>query len=360
MIVDSFLAGGGERIAIETACALDRERYSPMVVATRHGGPLEVALDRAGVKRVILGRRHGFSPHRYARAQRLLRDVDLIHSHKFGSNLWGALLARTTGVPLVAHEQTFSGVRTRLRTYGYRRWIAPVAGSIICPSTIMAQSIYDEGVPRKLVDVIPNGVALDAALPRDEARKELGLDPEAFVVGIVARLRTEKAHEVLFRAAAHLRGEGHTLTLCVVGDGPRRPALVETAAALRLEGAVTWAGERTDAKRLPAAFDVGVLCSDFEGVPVAALEILAAGVPMVCTAVGTLPEILSDGAGIIVPVRDHVALAAAIARFIDDRAGAMEAGARGRELVRQQYGLGQTVRSIERVYDRVLGLNPED
>ena len=355
MLIDSFEAGGAERIAVEVASGLDRERFSPIVVATRHGGPLDDVLRRADVEYVVLGRRHGFSPRKYRRAHRLLRNVDLIHSHKLGSNLWGALLSRTTGVPLVVRDPTFSGTPSRVRTYGYRWWIAPVARCIICPSTSLARSLYAEGVPPGLVEVIPNGVRLDAALPREEARAELGLDPAAFVVGIVARLREEKAHEVLFRAAAQLRDDGRDVTVCVVGDGPRREALVETAEGLGLDGSIVWAGERAEAKRLPAAFDVGVICSDFEGLPVAALETLAAGVPMVCTAVGTMPDILSEGAGLIVPVRDDAALATAIRSFIDDRAAAAEAGLRARDVVRQHYEYQQMVRAFERVYDRVLG-----
>lgn len=360
MLIDSFGAGGAERIAVEVATGLDRERYSPIVVATRHGGPLENVLRQAGVDYVVLGRRRGFSPRKFRRAHRLLRNVDLIHSHKLGSNLWGALLSRTTGVPLVALDPTFSGTRNRVRTYGYRWWIAPVARRIICPSTSLARSLYDEGVPRGLVEVIPNGVRLGAALPREEARAELGLDPAAFVVGIVARLREEKAHEVLFRAAARLRDDGRDVTVCVVGDGPRREALVEAAEGLGLDGSIVWAGERAEAKRLPAAFDVGVICSDFEGQPLAALETLAAGVPMVCTAVGTMPDILSDGAGLIVPVRDHAALATAIRSFIDDRAAAAEAGLRARDVVRQHFEYRQMVGAFERLYDRVLGPDTRD
>jgi len=111
---------------------------------------------------------------------------------------------------------------------------------------------------------------------------------------------------------------------------------------------------------LPAAFDVGVICSDYEGLPVAALETLAAGVPMVCTAVGTLPEILSGGAGLTVPVRDHVALAKAIGRFVDDRSAAAEAGARARDLVRRHYAFDDMVRAFERVYGQVLGRSARD
>jgi glycosyltransferase involved in cell wall biosynthesis len=360
MLLDTLRAGGAERITVEVAAALDPKRHRPVVIATREGGLLEDVLERAGVEYAILGRRHRFSPRWLNRAQRLLETADLIHSHMLGSNLWGALFARTCRVPLVAVEPSFTGTRTRLRTYGYRWWIAPAARRIICPSPVVAQSLYDEGVPRELVEVIPNGVRIDAALSREAARAELGLDPEAFIVGIVAGLRKEKAHEVLFRAAARLRDEGRDLRVCVVGDGTQRASLAKTATTLGLDGMITWAGERSEAKRLPAAFDVGVICSDFEGLPVAALEMLAAGIPMVSTAVGTMPTLLSGGAGFTVPVRDDAALADAIRRFMDDSELAARAGTRAREVIRGEYDFRRMVDAFERVYDRVLARDLHD
>jgi glycosyltransferase involved in cell wall biosynthesis len=355
VVIDSFMAGGAERVAVEVAAAADRDRFTPFVVATRHGGPLEDVLDSAGVEYHILGRRHGFSPRKLLRAHRLLRTADLIQSHKLGSNIWGALLARTTSVPLVACEPTFSGVRERIRTFGYRWWISPVARCIICPSPIVAESLYHEGVPPERVAVVRNGVRTDAALPRSEARAELQLDPRAFVVGIIARLREEKAHEVLFEALAQLRAGQPDVTVCVVGDGECRATLVSIASELGVADAIVWAGERREAKRLAKAFDVGVIASDYEGLPVAALEILAAGVPMVSTAVGTMPEILSSGAGIVVPVRDSTAMATAIKRFVAEPALTARAGERARDVVVREYGFDAMVRGFEDVYDRALG-----
>jgi glycosyltransferase involved in cell wall biosynthesis len=256
-------------------------------------------------------------------------------------------------VPLVIREPTFMHLRPLLRRAGYRWWVSPVALRVICPSEIVADSLVADGIARERIEVIPNGVPLDAALPRDEARAELGLPQDGFVVGIVARLREEKAHEVLLRAAARIRDAGRELTVCIVGDGPERGGLERVARDLRLDGTVVWAGERADAKRLPRAFDVGVICSDWEGLPVAALETLAAGTPLVATAVGALPGIV-DGAGAIVPVRDDAALADAIMRFMDDSGRITAAGERGREIIRTGFGFDEMVRRFERVYDDVL------
>ena len=207
-----------------------------------------------------------------------------------------------------------------------------------------------------MVEVVSNGVRLDAALPRSAARRELHLDADDFVVGIIAQLRIEKAHEVLLRAAARLQAEGRQLKVCVVGDGSRMPFLQETTAQLALEQSVVWAGEHRDAGRLAAAFDLGVICSDWEGLPLASLEILAAGVPLVATAVGALPGIVRDDAGVIVDVRDDAALAAGIAALMDDPQRLASLGEQGRRRVRDEYSFERMVREFERIYLEVLGV----
>jgi glycosyltransferase involved in cell wall biosynthesis len=354
MLIDSLLAGGAERIAVEVACALDRSRFSAQVVVTRHSGPLQSILDEAGVGYTVLGRTRAFSPSTYLEAKRLVASFDLLHAHKFGSNVWGSLLARQTGVPLVVRDPRFSGVRTWQRTYGYRFLIGRTAKRIICPSSKLADSLSAEGVDPALLVVIPNGVRLDAALPRAEARAELGLEADARVVGIVARLRPEKQHEILLRAAARLVRQNRPLIVCIVGDGPTREPLERLASQLGLQDVVSWAGERRDAKRIVSAFDVGVICSAWEGLPVASLEILAAGVPLVSTAVGALPEVLAGGAGLLVEPGDDAGLAAAIAGVLDDRTRAAELGRLGRQRIADQYSFPRMVADFERVYTEVL------
>ena len=354
MLIDSLLAGGAERIAVEVACALDRAKFSPWVVVTRHTGPLQSLLDEAGVGYTILGRTRGFSPVKYLEAKRLVGGFDLLHAHKFGSNIWGSLLARQTGVPLVVRDPRFSGVRTWQRTYGYRFLIGRTARRIICPSTKLADSLIDEGVDPSLLVVIPNGVRLEAALPRDQARAELGLDGRAKVVGIVARLRPEKQHDVLLRATARLMRQNRAISVCIVGDGPTRESLEQLTVELGLGDVVTFAGERRDAKRIVSAFDVGVISSAWEGLPVASLEILAAGVPLVSTAVGALPEVLAGGAGLLVEPDDDAGLAAAIATVLDDPSHAAELGRLGRQRIADEYSFPRMVADFERVYTEVL------
>jgi glycosyltransferase involved in cell wall biosynthesis len=353
MLVDSFLAGGAERIAVEVACGLDRTLFEPMVIATRSGGPLQVKLQSEGIPHLVLGRRRGFSPLKLLKAHRAIAGAGILHAHKYGSNMWGALLARTTRVPLVVREPTFNGVRSKRRSLGYRYWVAPVARRVICPTEVVARSLVEDGFSPGQISVIPNGVPLDAALSRAEARAELDLDGQARVVGIVARLRLEKAHEVLFRAVAHIAGARPDLRLAVVGDGSRRDELKQLARELGIEDVVVWAGERRDARRVVSAFDVGVICSSWEGLPVAALETMAAGVPLVATRVGTMPEILAGGAGALVAVGDDRGLADTLARLLDDAEEARAIGERGRERIRREHAFERMIKEFVDVYDEV-------
>ncbi|MCW2927423.1 MAG: glycosyltransferase [Thermoleophilia bacterium] len=354
-MVDSLMAGGAERVAVEVACGIDRTRFEPHVLVTRGDGPLRDLLERANVPFTMLQRTDvlDFAPWRAA--HRHLRDhADLLHSHKFGSNAWGALLARTARVPLVVHEHNFSDQPSRSRRMIDRQWIARRAKRVLCVSESVADIERACGVPASLIEVVPNGVRPDASWPRGAARAELGLVDGSFTIGIVGRLRPEKAHEVLLEAVAQLARAGRPVRACIVGDGPRQEELQLLAGRLGIDGRVTWAGERRDAATLASAFDVGVICSHWEGLPLAALESMAAGVPLVATTVGGLPLLLEGGAGSLVPTADPTALAAAIATLMDDEPARLALGAAGHERVLERYSFDGMVRRIESIYDEVL------
>ena len=355
-MVDSLLAGGAERVAVEIACSLDRERYAPHVLVTREGGVLVELLERHDVPFTVLGRTDAFDLYPWRRAHRhLVDDADVLHAHKFGSNAWGALLSRTSGVPLVVHEHNFSAQPSRSRRLIDRRWIARRAQRVLCVSDSVADVERACGVPDRLIEVVPNGVRIGDAWPRGAARAELGLAHDSFTVGIVGRLRPEKAHEVLLEAIAQLAvQQGRDIRLCVVGDGPRSAELQLLAGTLGIAGRVTWAGERRDAATLARAFDVGVVCSHWEGLPLAALESMAAGVPLVASAVGGLPTLLTGDAGTLVPPADPAALAAALAALMDDPARHAALGRAGLARVQATYSFDAMVDRVQHVYDDVL------
>ena len=173
-------------------------------------------------------------------------------------------------------------------------------------------------------------------------------------MGIVARLRREKRHDLLLEAVARLRGNGENITLCVIGDGELAPVLKQRAHELGIAASVVLAGERLDARRFAKAFDVGVLCSDWEGLPVASLELMAAGTPLVATSVGALPEVLGGGAGVLVGPGDAASLAEAISALLADPSARFAVGERAQARVAKCYSFPGMVRAFERLYEEIL------
>jgi glycosyltransferase involved in cell wall biosynthesis len=323
-------------------------------VATRAGGPLEDVLREADVPYRVIPRMRRASPAMIRRVLAETREVGVIHAHTFGSNVWGALAARLNRCRLIAQEHSWSGDTAPGRALWHRRWIAGAAQRFVAVSPNVAAGLLADGVPAHLVEIVPNGVHPSAALPRERARAALGLPLDRDVIGIVAGLRPEKAHDVMLRALERLLEHRPQLLLCVVGDGSERDRLRRLSVDLGVDASVVWAGERSHGAELVSAFDVGVVCSDREALPLAALELLAAGVPLVATAVGDLPAVLAGGVGSIVPPREPEALAAGILRVLDDPALSTAMSEAGRRRVREQYDFGRMVARFEALYREVV------
>jgi glycosyltransferase involved in cell wall biosynthesis len=201
------------------------------------------------------------------------------------------------------------------------------------------------GLPAGSVRVIHNGVPDVAA---DLARARSAGAP---TVGSMGRLEPQKGFDVLLRALPSLPGTRAVL----VGDGGERAALERLAAELGLDGRVAFTGWSEDARAQLASFDVFVLPSRYEGFPLAVVEAMLAGRPVVASDVGSVREAVRDGAtGLLVPPNDPGALAAAVGRLLADPGRAREMGRAGRRLALERYTAGSMARSFECLYDEIL------
>jgi glycosyltransferase involved in cell wall biosynthesis len=188
----------------------------------------------------------------------------------------------------------------------------------------------------------------------DGVRAELGIPEDAPVVGSVANFKAAKDHATLLRAAAQVRQAVPSVRFVLVGQGPLEAETRRLAGELGLDGTVVFAGFRTDATRLMAAFDAFALSSTYEGLPIALIEAMATGCPAVATRVGGTPEVVADGVhGYLVPPRDPAALAAGLTRLLEDRAlrDGLGAAAAARA---QDFDIRKAVRRMEQVYARLL------
>ena len=286
------------------------------------------------------------------------RRVDLIHVNSYIPGNYARLAAALMQAPIVIdHWHGFTRFNRK------RRFICRVLGRFTDLSLAVSEGVRDYLVsqgalsPAK-IRVVANGVdvaAIDAARPGEEVRRELGLPEGAPVIGLVGRLdHWGKGHKELFEAMASLR-ERHPVHALIVGGGRRMEEVRQSAESLGLAGAVHFLGPRPDVPDLLNAMDIFVLPSYSEGVSLALLEAMAAGLPVVATAVGGLPEVVTDGeTGLLIPPRDAGALAGALARLLTDPALARRLGANARAHVREHYSLDRLGREINGIYGELV------
>jgi glycosyltransferase involved in cell wall biosynthesis len=353
-------ATGAERFAAGLAGALPSDRFEVALCASRSAtGPLVDQLRSAGVDVFALGRRSSANLAPFRRLVRHLRDarVDVLHAHMFGSNAWGVLFGRLARVPVVlAHEHTWSYEGQPVRKLVDGQFIGRLATRFIAVSDLDRRRMVElEHVPAHKAVMVPT-----AYIPRGEGtpgdlRAELGLPPDAKLVGTIAQLRPQKALEVLLEAVAALSGRVPSVQLVIAGEGPSRAELERLAMERpELAGRTHFLGVRQDLATLLGAFDVAAMSSDFEGMPLFAFEAMAHGVPLVATRVGALPDIVDDGeSGLLAPRRDPAALADALASVLErpERAAKLARGGLARVA---DYTLERAAERFAELYERLL------
>ena len=366
--------GGTERIAREIALHLDPDQFESYLCVSRRIPPEEAirgreALAGTPVRLLELNRSSRADLAAWVRLGRFMRrqQIDVLHSHKFGSNLWGAILARIARVPVfISHEHTWSFEGQPLRKMLDRYLIAASADAFLAVSEAdRVRMIELEGIDAAKVMYVPNGIPDPPSLPQvQDLRSELGIGPEAPLVGIVAVVRQQKAHEVLIESGAILSKEFPDLAVVIIGDdeveGARIEALRAQAAQLGAPETFHFLGKRGDVPRLIAELDLAVLTSDYEGSPLSVMEYMAAARPVVATDVGGVGDLVVSGeTGYLVPPRDPAAFAEAMAWVLRDPAKARDMGEAGRRRQQAQYSLAATVSQIEALYRQLRGPVPD-
>jgi len=328
MLIDNLHegSGGGERFVVGLATELARERFDVTVCTTRQArGPVLEALLEGEVRHFGLERRTRRDIVRFRRLAGELRanPPQVLHAHKFGSNVWGTLFGRSFRVPaVIAHEQTWSYEGNRLRKLMDGRLIGRLASAFVAVSSADAERMVAlEGVPAEKVVMIPNAYIPSWRSPDPgwSLRGELALPEAAEVIGTAAMLRPQKAQHVLLDGFARLASSRDGVHLVIAGEGECREALEAQVRRLGLDGRVHLLGQRDDTDAILSELDVAALSSDYEGTPLFAFECFARGTPLVATRVGGLIDIVEDGVdGRLVPRRDPGALADALEALLRD------------------------------------------
>lgn len=290
------------------------------------------------------------------RLYRLIHRVqpDLVHLHsRIGADVMGGIAARLAGVP-VLHTRRVDNPESRwLVALKYR-----LHHRVIAISEGIARVLLAEGLPPAKLRVVRSAVVAERfARPCRPGllRERLGLPEDALLIGVVAQLIERKGHAVLLRALPALVAEQPRLQVVFFGQGPLAATLEQQARELGLEQRVHLVGFREDLAELLPCLAVLVHPARMEGLGVSLLQAAAAGVPIVATAVGGIPEAVEDGVtGVLVPAGDSEALGQAMRSLLADRSLREQLGRAGAERVRRVFSVELMVEANLAVYRELL------
>lgn len=351
--------GGAETLLVNLVRKLDRRRFAPEIACIKEPGELGEAMAAE------VPVHSGFLRNKYDvrvlwRLARLMRErqIDAVVTVGCGDKMfWGRLAARADNVPVILSALHSTGWPDGVGRLN--RLLTPITDGFIGVAQAHGEHlIHNERFPAEKVHVIPNGVDGDRFAPseelRAEARRELGIDDETPLVGIVAALRPEKNHELFLRAAAIVQRKLHSTRFVIIGDGPERENCVRWTRELGLTESVHFLGSRGDVPKWLAAIDLFALTSHNEANPVSILEAMSCGAPVVAPRVGSIGESVTDGAtGYLVEPGNEAEFARRWLELLLDRDRAQKMGMAGRRVVLDHWSLDQMVRGYERLIERI-------
>lgn len=360
--------GGMERMLV-TLINHTHQRYHHVVICLEGYGALRDQIEPDDVMCVVLGKKPGKDWGCYFRLWRMLRKLKpaLVHTYNIGA-LDVAPVARLAGVRRVVHAERgrdAADPRGESRKYHLlRRWLLPLIDRYLPVSRDLQNWLVEKvGIPPSRIVCISNGIDVASFVTASESgvRPLLGAfaPPGTVLIGTVGRLDAVKDQAGLIAAFCHLcealPAERERLRLVLVGEGPQRAALEAQIAATGLSAQIRLLGNRNDVAALLAEFDVFVLSSIAEGMPGAVLEAMAAGLPVVATAVGGVGEVVvTDVTGTLVPASDSEALAGALASHVFDAGLRRRYGTAGRERVMANFSLQTMLSAYTALYDELL------
>jgi len=366
-IINWLNYGGAEVMLCSLLARTDRERFESMVVALIDVLPLAERVEALGIPVRAMGMRRGVpDPRGVVRLARLLHRErpQVVQTWMDHSNLIGGVAARLAarapviwGVHQTNHIPQLTKRTTLMTVSACAQLSRRLPTRIVCCSESARAAYARQGFAAGRLTVIPNGFDTDVFRPdpaaRRDVRQEIGLDPDATLIGLVARYDPFKDHANFLRAAAALKGRLPDVHFLLCGDrvDPGNETLASMVAALGLRSRCHLLGHRRDMPHLTASLDLTVQSSITEAFPLALGEALACGVPCVATDVGDSAAIIGES-GRIVPPRDSEALAAACRELLELSPEARaRMGQSGRLRIQERYELVSITRRFENLYE---------
>jgi glycosyltransferase involved in cell wall biosynthesis len=354
-VVAPMREGGLERVVTMMTMAQPEKSVHVAAVLEPGSGDHHPFMDQlqglgVPVTRISVGARD------YLREYRLLSALvkqlrpSVVHTHGYRSDVIGGAVARAHRVLTVSTVHGFTGGGSRNRIY---EWVQSIAlrraDAVIAVSAPLAERLRADGIdPHKIHCVLNGFVPIVDAAPRAEARRLLGIKSDALVVGWVGRLSREKGADIMLEALAAADPKWQ---LSSVGTGDQLENLRQQAERLQIPDRITWHGAIPNAGSLITAFDAFVLSSRTEGTPITLFEAMHAGVPIVSTRVGGIPDVVNESQAILVPSNAPELIARALAAVVGEPSAATARSVLARQRLLESFGSARWLARVGAVYE---------
>ena len=364
-LLTSMPIGGAETLLVNLVRRLDRSRIEPLIGCMKQK---DVLGEQLGKEFPVF---EGLLKHKYdfavtGRLKRLFRDqrVDALVTIGAGDKMfWGRLGAYRANVPVILSALHSTGWPDGVGRLN--RMLTGITDGFIAVARQHAQyQIQQEKFPKEKVFLIPNGIDTDQFVfdetRRAQWRVEVGIEPDAPVVGIVAALRPEKNHDLFLESAKRALESMPQTRFVIAGDGPERPRLEKLSQETGIASKVHFVGSTQDIPGVLSMIDLFALSSHNEASPVSIMEALSCQRPVVSTDVGSIAESVLDGqTGFLVPAGDGEQMANRWVTVLSDPALGQRLGEQGRQHIVENSSLDRMTEGytelVEELYDRKTG-----
>jgi len=364
-VIDTLGWGGAQKMMVSLSSSLHERNFDVTVISLgAEDAPFAVQLRQLGVPFICIPSKHLIDPLRFRRLVGVLRhgSFDLIQSYLTYANILGGMAGALAGVPVIASLRNTDGNRGDYNTLRFEleTWVLRHLVRRVVANGYAIADVHRVRVGRTSIDVIPNTVPLPGLLSdaeRVSVRAELTNGCTGPIVISVGRMAAAKGYPDLLSAFAAIAPRFSDASLVIVGGGKLMPQLREQVRSLGMEGRIFLKGTRNDVPRLLMASDVYVSASHWEGMSVALLEAMAAGLPVVATTVGDAPRMVIDGTGLLVKPHQPDELANAMAELLANPLRCKLLGAAGRAHVAARYDRDAWVQAFIDLYKEVTSLS---
>ncbi len=366
LLIDEAAIGGGQKHVLLLAGGIDKKKFD-VTVACEPEGYLVDELQKIHIQTIPIILKNDLNPLTLYKMIKLLKNLkpDVLHTHGGTPGFWGRIATKFYKIPAVVH--TFHGIHYLTKPITFKKWVFKMIDrylKIFTDYTIcVAEADLKKGLKVKVLKtnasgVVRNGIDInyfERIEPWKEGRGILNIPNDATVVGTIGRLHEQKGYKYLIDAAKHLIEENKLIYFLIVGEGELRANLELQVSSLRIKDNVIFAGARTDIPRLMTLFDLFVLPSLWEGLPLVLLEAMVSRVPIVASAVDGVLEIIEHNQdGILIPPKSSRAIIDGINILLNDKKFASNLTFNAYKKVTTDFCLQKMVSGLEDIYINTL------